>query len=234
MATNSYHFVTDSNVETQARTHPSSSTMHHLPDCLFLVHVFTGWYSVDSVLLSSTNVMKNRRDQPGINVLSQTLRAMGMTMGMMKATGMTKAIGMTKAVGMMKAVASVTVFGSRRKKLKILMVNAVQTALRQHHKPGRKLRHGGAYTRKRMFELDEEKAHDKRWQRNIYLVSQSQSTGSHGQLSGNDRDTSEMCSKSNSRFPLTKLLITRPSFARRSQEFCSWKRSRAQRRRSSN
>ncbi len=92
------------------------------------------------------------------------------------------------------------------KKLKNLMVNAVQTALRLQHKPGRKLRHSVADTRKRMFELDEEKAHDKRWQRNIYLVSQSQSTGSHGQLSGNDRDMSEMCSKNNSRFPLTKII----------------------------
>ena len=59
--------------------------------------------------------MKNRRDQPGINVLIQTLRTMGMTMGMMKVMGMMKAIGMTKAVGMMKAVVSVMVFGSRRK-----------------------------------------------------------------------------------------------------------------------
>ena len=58
------------------------------------------------------------------------------------------------------------------KKLKSLMVNAVQIALRLQRKPSWRLPPGVIDRRKRRGRLEDEKALDKGWQKNIYLVSQ--------------------------------------------------------------
>jgi len=56
-------------------------------------------------------------------------------------------------------------------KLKGMMVDAAQTALRLQRKPVRKGQHDGDEVRKRQDALEEEKARDQRWQRLIFMVS---------------------------------------------------------------
>ncbi len=62
--------------------------------------------------------------------------------------------------------------GISAKKLKCLMVNAVQIALHLQCKPGRRLPPRVIDKRKGRGRLEDEKALDKGWQKNIYLVSQ--------------------------------------------------------------
>jgi len=57
------------------------------------------------------------------------------------------------------------------KKLKSMMVDAAQTALRLQRKPIRKGQRNSDSTRKRQDVLEEEKARDQRWQRLIFMVS---------------------------------------------------------------
>ncbi len=90
------------------------------------------------------------------------------TMGIAKATVMVKVTMMEVRVGM-KAMA---VGGISVKKLKSLMVNVVQIALRLQRKPGRRLPPRVIDKRKGRGRLEDEKALDKGWQKNIYLVSQ--------------------------------------------------------------
>lgn len=57
------------------------------------------------------------------------------------------------------------------KKLKGMMVDAAQTALRLQRKPVRKGQRNSDKTRKRQDALEEEKARDQHWQRLIFMVS---------------------------------------------------------------
>ena len=57
------------------------------------------------------------------------------------------------------------------RKLKSMMVDAAQTALRLQRKPVRKGQRNSDETRKRQDALEEEKARDQRWQRLIFMVS---------------------------------------------------------------
>lgn len=56
------------------------------------------------------------------------------------------------------------------RKLKSMMVDAAQTALRLQRKPVRKGQRNSDGTRKRRDALEEEKAGDQRWQRLIFMV----------------------------------------------------------------
>jgi len=56
-----------------------------------------------------------------------------------------------------------------KKAMKAMIVSAVQTALRNQRSPARR-RRNNTNTGKRRDALEEEKAADKPWQRNIYLV----------------------------------------------------------------
>ena len=60
------------------------------------------------------------------------------------------------------------------RKLKIMMVDAAQTALRLQRKPVRKGQRNSDGTRKRQDALEEEKADDQRWQRLAFMVSHKQ------------------------------------------------------------
>ena len=53
------------------------------------------------------------------------------------------------------------------RKLKSMMVNAAQTAIRLQRRPVRKGQRNSDETRKRQDALEEEKTHDQRWQRLI-------------------------------------------------------------------
>lgn len=57
------------------------------------------------------------------------------------------------------------------RKLKSIMVDAAQTALRLQRKPVRKGQRNSDGRRKRQDALEEEKAGDQRWQRLIFMVS---------------------------------------------------------------
>jgi len=57
------------------------------------------------------------------------------------------------------------------KKLKSMMVDAAQTALRLQRKPTRKGQRNNDETRTRKDALDEEKAREQRWQRLTFMVS---------------------------------------------------------------
>jgi len=85
-------------------------------------------------------------------------------------------------------------------------MNAIQSAFRLQLKPSRRLPRGIVDSKKKRNKLEEEKALDKSWQRNIYLVSQTQVTGGHTLLTNNDRESSERFSKMYFQFPWMKIM----------------------------